>query len=711
MASIIRIKRSTVSGNPTTLAAGELAYSGLADNGSNGGDRLYIGIGTETNGNAANHLVIGGTYFTDKLDHALGVLTANSAILVDANKKIDDLLVDNLELNGNTLSTTDTNGNLLITPNGTGKTVITNPYIGDNATSLAEYIYDTVGGAVTAGTGILITNSDASNTSTVSIDTNVTVDKTTAQTLTNKTLTAPTINGGTHTSITSFSLRDTSAAFDVTLTATSSTALTANRTLTLDMVNAARSVKLAGNIDIAGNLTLASSFTTSGANALTLTTTGATNVTLPTTGTLATLAGTETLTNKTLSTGSTWQGNLVAVAYGGTGTNNGSITGTGAITFTAGGANNNVNLVPTGTGTVDVGTKRITSVADPTQAQDAATKAYVDAVKTGLDIKDSVRVATTGALTVTYNNGTSGVGATLTNANTQAALTIDSIVLNVGDRVLVKDQAAALQNGIYTVTNVGSVSTNWVMTRATDFDDSPDGEVTGGCFTFVEEGTANADNGYVVTTNGAITIGTTAINWAQFSGAGQITAGNGLTKTGNTIDAVGTADRITVNADSIDIASTYVGQTSITTLGTIGTGTWQGTIVSPTYGGTGVNNGTKTITLGGNFTTSGAFATTLTVTGATNVTLPTTGTLATLAGTETLSNKTITSSSFSGTTVAASGLATFTNTTDATSLSSAAVVLSGGLAVNKAIYVGTNITGAGAATSTLDGFNIDGGTY
>ena len=156
---------------------------------------------------------------------------------------------------------------------------------------------------------------------------------------------------------------------------------------------------------------------------------------------------------------------------------------------------------------------------------------------------------------------------------------------------------------------------------------------------------------------------------------------------------------------------------SITTLGTIGTGTWQGSIVGATYGGTGVNNGSYTITLGGSvttagaFTTAGAYALTLTTTGATNVTLPTTGTLATLAGSESLSNKTITSSSFSGTTISASGLITLTNTTDAGPLGTAAVVLSGGLSVAKQIYVGTNITGAGAATSTLDGFNIDGGTY
>jgi hypothetical protein len=115
-------------------------------------------------------------------------------------------------------------------------------------------------------------------------------------------------------------------------------------------------------------------------------------------------------------------------------------------------------------------------------------------------------------------------------------------------------------------------------------------------FTFVSEGTANADSGWVLTTNDTITLDTTALAFAQFSGAGQITAGAGLTKTGNTIDAVGTADRITVNADSIDIASTYAGQSSITTVGTITSGTWNGTDIAVADGGTGASTaaGAKT---------------------------------------------------------------------------------------------------------------------
>jgi hypothetical protein len=181
------------------------------------------------------------------------------------------------------------------------------------------------------------------------------------------------------------------------------------------------------------------------------------------------------------------------------------------------------------TADVSLNSRKITNLATPTADTDAATKAYVDASRQGLDVKDSVRVATT---------------ANITLSGTQ---TIDGVSVIAGDRVLVKNQTTGSANGIYVVA-AGSWS------RSADADTST--EVTAGMFTFVEEGTSQADTSWVLTTNNPITLGTTALVFAQFSGAGQIDAGAGLSKSGNTIN-VGTAStgRIVVNADTIDLAA------------------------------------------------------------------------------------------------------------------------------------------------------------
>ena len=162
------------------------------------------------------------------------------------------------------------------------------------------------------------------------------------------------------------------------------------------------------------------------------------------------------------------------------------------------------------TASVDLNSQKITNLATPTNASDAATKGYVDASQQGLDVKESVKAATTGNITL---------------SGTQ---TVDGVALSVGDRVLVKDQSTASQNGIYVV-----ASGSW--SRAADAD--ADSEVSSGLFTFVESGSVNADAGFSLTTDGSITVGTTALTFTQFSGAGSVSAGDGLSKSGNTLSA------------------------------------------------------------------------------------------------------------------------------------------------------------------------------
>ena len=196
---------------------------------------------------------------------------------------------------------------------------------------------------------------------------------------------------------------------------------------------------------------------------------------------------------------------------------------------------NSTSFLRNDNGDIAAGSNKITNVTNPVDSQDAATKAYVDSVASAaIHIHDPVRLespASAGNLTVTYNNGSSGVGATLTNAGTQVALSIDGVATVVDDRVLIYNQTDATQNGVYTVTNIGSGSTNWVLTRATDADSAGTGDATAldeGSYFYVEEGNEGAGDSYVCNTSGTIVFGTTDITFAKFSTEIDFTGGTGI---------------------------------------------------------------------------------------------------------------------------------------------------------------------------------------
>ena len=306
-----------------------------------------------------------------------------------------------------------------------------------------------------------------------------------------------------------------------------------------------------------------------------------------------------------------------------------------------------INSTTIGAGTAAAGT--FTSVAmttgtistAPTSNTDIVNKEYADAIASGINFHQSCRLATTTALAAnTYNNGSSGVGATLT-ANANGALSVDSVAVVVGNRILVKNEATQANNGVYTVTQTGSASAPYILTRATDFDTAGVGvdQIDAGDFFLITAGATLANTSWVQQTPLPITVGTTAIVFQQFGAPLTYTAGTGLNEspsytfnianTGVTAATYGSASQVPVLAvnaqgqltsvtntaiaisagavsglaasattDTTDAANITSGTlptgrlsgsyTGITGVGTLAAGTWNGTAIGVGYGGTGL---------------------------------------------------------------------------------------------------------------------------
>ena len=449
-----------------------------------------------------------------------------------------------------------------------GNASLTNSAITINGSSVSlggsVTVTATATNALTIGTGLSGGSYNGGSPVTITIDSTV-ATLTGSQTLTNKSMSGA---SNTFTNIPNVALSNSSVTFNG-----STVALGGSATITANTTNA---------------LTIGTGLSGTSFN-------GGSAVTIAIDSTVATLTGAQTLTNKSISGSTNTLTNIPNAAL----TNSSVTIGTTSISLG-------------GTSLTLGGLTSVAVTQDPTSALQLATKQYVDSVAEGLHVHASCAAATPNTLasitggTVTYNNGASGVGATLTLS---VALTVlDGYTLQNGDRVLVKNEATQANNGIYTWATGGTV-----LTRATDFDTAI--EIASGDFTFVSNGTLYGDTGWVQI-EPVTTIGTDPIVWQQFSGAGTYTAGTGLTLTGSqfsitnttvTAASYGSASSVatfTVNAQgqltaaattaiaingnqitSGTVGSAYISgsYTGITGVGVLTVGTWNASAISDTY--------------------------------------------------------------------------------------------------------------------------------
>jgi hypothetical protein len=522
MANTIQIKRtinatipnSNISGG--TLTAGELGYSYSSGDGSgdeSGVGKLFIGH-ADGLGGARVAAIIGGSYFTNLLNHTGGTLTASSAIITNAQSHIDAVKTTGLFLG-------TSGSSVLVTSSAAELNKL------DGCTATAAELSILAGATLDVGElnkldGAIVGSATASKAVVLDSNLHINAVKTTG----------------------------------LYLGASGSAVLVTSTAAELNKLDGATVAAAELNILTGATLDTAELNKLDGVTA----TTAKLNYVDVTAGSATASKAVVLDTNSHINTVKT------AALHIGTSGSETQVTSTAT----------ELNLLD---GITAIDTDLSSTAATHTTLVSAlAAKTYIDNTRSGLEVKDSVVVATT---------------ANITLSGTQ---TIDGIAVTAGQRVLVKDQTTASQNGIYVVS-----ASAW--SRSTDADTAD--ELNSGCFFFVEKGTVNADNGFVMSQDLTIVFGTTDITFSQFSGAGQITAGSGLAKSGDTL-LVNTGTGITVTSDNVVIDTAWAGQAAITTVGTIGTGTWNGTAISATYGGTGLNTSSAT---GVGIVTSGTWTT------------------------------------------------------------------------------------------------------